>query len=336
MYRALHLPSENEIIILDPRWKTQTAYLRTLDQQNKLVCPICKEPVRVRAGQIKRAHFAHKHLKNCPFGRESARLLQTRAIIYDWLVEKFEATTVSVEKRLDSHTRMRPFDCWVKKEKNDFVYWIFDRLMPPDERQILLKACKEKGLDVQWIFVNDLLRPDEISTQSRLHLTTTERAFMRKSEFDQAWQTHFEQLGSSLHYIDPDLRILTTYRNLIRIHKPQLYAGKRLQNPLSNILVSKQTGEFIHPGERTQLESSRHWIAEQQRQSEEQQKKAKNFLKKASFTNKLPSIRSQKITNSSVYERSGTCRVCGIVTSDWVSYFGETRECICRGCKDPT
>jgi hypothetical protein len=197
-----------------------------------------------------------------------------------------------------------------------------------------LKAlCAENGLDVQWVCVIDLLRPDEGWPQSRLHLTTTERAFIRQSELDQAWQTHYEHLGGSLHYLDPDQGTLTTYRNLTLVHEPQLYSGKRLDNPLADVLISKVTGEFVHPGEMAQLESTRRKIAAQQRQVEERSRRAEAFLKGASLSKWSPS-RPETPSSPKAFERTGTCRVCGTLTSDWVTYFGETQECICRNCKD--
>ena len=336
MYRALHQPSGDEIIILDPRWRAQIAHLRSLGRQDALVCPGCHQPVQVRAGKFKRAHFAHKHLQNCPFGSLSPRLLHTRAVLYDWLIHKFEPQAVCVDKELGSGTGLRPFDCWVEADAGNFAYWIFDRLMPPDERQSLKSLCVENILDVQWVFVIDLLRPDELIPLSRLHLTTTERAFMRQSELDQAWQTHFEQLGSSLHYLDPDQGSLTSYRNLSVVHTPQLYTGKRLQNPLDEVLVSNINGEFVHPGEVAQLEQTRRKIAAQQEQAEARQRRARDFLKSASFS-KNPACQTDKqaIPNAqTAFDRQVPCRVCGTYTSDWVTYFGESRECICRACKD--
>ena len=342
MYRALHQPSGSEIIILDPRWKSQTDYLRGLDRQDALVCPGCEQPVRVRAGKLKRPHFAHKHLQNCPFERASPRLLQARAVLYDWLVRKFDPSKITIEKGLDVEAALRsldgaqdrPFDCWVEREDGrTHAYWLFDRRMPPDERQNLKLLCSGNVFDIHWIFVIDLLRIDELNPQNRLHLTTTERAFIQESELDQAWRTHIEHSGGSLHYLDPDQMILTTYRNLSRVHAPQLYAGKRLDTPLADLLVSQGTGEFVHPNEMAQLDRTRRKISAQQRQAEERLQRVQDFLKGASFARESdPQIEIPAAPPP--FERSGTCRVCGTVTSDWVTYFGQTRECICRDCKD--
>ncbi len=334
MYKVLHQPSRQEIIILDARWIQQIEYLRNLDKQDALVCPRCEQPVRVRAGKIKRWHFAHKHLANCPFEKESLILLKTRAVLYSWLTGKFEIDQVTIEKQLSELPFQRHVDCWVKRDDHQIAYWIFDRRVPPDERAKLKSGFKEIGVPVVWVFVSDLLRVDFLGMQDRLHLTTTERAFICNTEFDRAWQTHFEHLGGSLHYLDADQETITTYRNLTVVHMPQLYRGKRLEHPIAEILISPETGEFVHPGEIGQLEKREREIVRQQTEVEQRLRLAKDFFSRTpSQKNHLPQEEVPP-PNSQPFERSGTCRFCGTETTDWITYFGDTQECICRNCKD--
>lgn len=333
MYKALHLPSGQEIIILDPRWQQQIAHLRALDKRDALVCPGCQQAVRVRAGKVKRWHFAHKHLQNCPFERESPALLNARAVLYNWLVEKFDSESVTVEKSLDTLAFPRHVDCWVEKDDLIFAYWIFDRRVPPDERDRLKSAFQNVGVQVNWIFVLDLLRVDQDWMKDRLHLTTTERAFMQKSEFDQAWQTHFEHLGSSLHYLDSDRETLLTYRNLSVVHMPQLYAGTRLEHPLADVLVSSLTGEFVHPGEIDRLQKRRKEIEIQADAAAKRLQKAQDFFRQGEQKKTL-SFPPEYESGDRPFERRATCKFCGKETDDWITYFGQTKECICRNCKD--
>jgi len=336
VFKAQHQPSGQEIVILDTRWKQQIEYLRELDKKDVLVCPRCKQPVRVRAGKVKRWHFAHKHLHNCPFERESPELLMARAILYEWLVEKFSADHIIIEKTINSLALLRHIDCWVEKDDHVFAYWIFDRRMPPDERVRLTNGFAQLGVQVNWIFVANLLRLEQEMMQDRLHLTTTERAFIQKSKFDAAWQTHFEHLGGSLHYLDVDSETLTSFRNLNIIHKPQLYAGKRLTHPLVEVLASSATGEFVHPGEKAQFQKRQREIEHQKRQAEERLRKAQEFFGEESKS-KAPSFGfEQPVPSHQPFERVGTCKFCGMETADWITYFGPTKECICRNCKDKT
>ncbi len=334
MYKAAHQPSGQEIIILDARWMQQIDYLRTLDKQDVLVCPGCEQPIRVRAGKIKRWHFAHKHLANCPFERESPSLLKTRAVLYSWLVEKFDSDHVTVEKRLDHPSFHRHIDCWVENEDWAIAYWIFDRRLPPAERNSLISGFKEIGVPVVWVFIADLLRVDCEIMQARLHLTTTERAFIYKSEFDLAWQTHFEHLGGSLHYLDADQESLTTYRNLTVIHLPQLYGGHRLQHPLAEILISTETGEFVHPGEVDQLQKRQMEIERQKSEAEKRLQLAREFFSRTPPQEVQRSDEENHSQSNQPFERRGTCRFCGTETANWITYYGDTQECICRNCKD--
>jgi hypothetical protein len=333
MYKALHQQSGQEIVILDQRWMKQIAYLRLLDRKDAIVCPGCRQPVRVRAGRIKRWHFAHKHLENCPYERESPTLLKMRAVLYTWLVGKFGEDNVTIEKRLDSPKLCRPVDCWVKSGDQTFPYWLIDRRLPPAEREDLKAGFADINATVIWVFAIDLLRVDEFSPKNRLHLTTTERAFTRQSSLDQAWQTHLERLGGSLHYLDADTEALTTYRNLTVVHKPQLYAGTWLQDSLAEVLVSTSSGEFVHPGEIEQLTKRQGELERWEREAEARLQRAKEFLRRASQREMPSSLTEEAKPGATSFVREGTCRICGRLTSDWVTYFGDTKECICRNCQ---
>ncbi|MBC8508783.1 MAG: hypothetical protein ISR58_15670 [Anaerolineales bacterium] len=345
MYKVLHKSSGQEITILDSRWRAQVDYLKSLDKQDDLICPGCEQPVRVRAGKVYRWHFAHKHLQNCPFERESLLLLQTRAVLYKHLASKFGDENVAVEKKLDSPEFPRHIDCWVEKDDQCFAYWIFDQRMPPDERSNL-KSCFGK-LDsvVNWVLAAEMLRVDLIHS-NRVHLTTTERAFINRTDYDLAWQTHITQLGGSLHYLDADCESFITYRNLELSHAPQLYAGKRIETKLSDMLVSLNNGEFVHPGEGEKLRQRQNEISTEKKMADQRLHQAAEFLRKIS--SKHPKSYSKKSASSTrgdnprildtsrPFAREGACKFCGTITSDWVTYNGKTKRCICRQCKDRT
>lgn len=334
MYKALHKPSGQDIIILDRHWVEQVIYLRELDKKDALVCPGCEQPVRVRAGKIKRWHFAHKHLHNCPYDGVSPTLLKIRAALYELLVGQFGQDYVTVEVRLDTSAFPRPVDCWVEKDGRVFPYWLHDRRMPPDERTNLAAGFRNMNLPVHWVFDIHLLKPDDFQPRNRLHLTTTERAFIRMTGYDPAWQTHFERLGGSLHYLDPDEEALTTYRNLTVVHLPQLYTATRLQHSLSEIEISTDTGEFIHPGEIEQGQKRQAEIEGQQREAAERLQKAEAFFNTASERSTSLPYQKGPVDARRPFEREGTCKFCGTITTNWVRYNGETGECVCRDCKD--
>lgn len=334
MYKALHKPSGHEIVILDREWVAQVAYLRSLDRKDALVCPGCQQPVRVRAGRVRRWHFAHKHLGNCPYDRASPMLLDMRAVLYTWLQGQFGEGSVSIEMQLDLAVFQRPVDCWVETEGLVFPYWLVDRRMPPDERHNLAAGFEQLGLVPHYVFASDMLRPDSFQPRSRVHLTTTERAFLQTTTLDPAWQVHFEHLGGSLHYLDPGEALLTTYRDLVIFHPPQLYHGTRLQHPLAEVQASLATGEFTHPGELEHLQKRQEAVEARQRKVEDRLRRARDFFTATAGRAGTLSYPKERSVSHTPFRREGTCKFCGRLTSDWVQYDGDSGMCICRDCKD--
>jgi hypothetical protein len=341
MYKAFHKPSRQEIVILDPRWRAQVDYLREFDRQDALVCPGCEQPVRVRAGRVKRWHFAHKHLENCPYARESAQLLGARAVLYHGLIQKFDVDQVHIEKQLNDPNLPRYVDCWVETPEHKFAYWIIDRRLPPKERVALLAGSKSASVPFHWIFTAGMRREDQF-LRHHLHLTTTEREFMNQSDYDGAWQTHFAELGKTLHYLDETDEILTTYRNLFLRHRPQVFSGTPIATHISDLEISLETGEFTHPGEQLKLSEKKHHQAIQQAQVEKRLHFAEQFFNRISGSTQSPPeknkifqdelSKSAQQTTRQPFSREVPCRVCGIITANWVNYDGQTKTCLCRDC----
>jgi hypothetical protein len=335
MFKALHKPSGDEIVILEPRWRRQLDTLRRLDAQDELVCQGCLQPVRVRAGELKRWHFAHKHLQNCPYEFESPILLQSRAVLYEWLVAQLGEQVVTLEKKI---ALPRPVDCWVSSAMGDTGYWIIDSRMPPEERQSLSAGLAGVCSHPVWVFTTSMLHADEDSFE-RIYLTTTEREFMRHTEYDEIVQNTFALPGSSLHYLDADREVLITLRGLQVYHRPQLYTGHRHENPLSQVKRTPLTGGFIHPGEDEQLE--RTLTAIQTRELEQQKTEHRINLKMAELFGKMegqpasiagPSMES--LPQSEVSEGAGLpkCVFCGRVTEDYWYLNRADNTCKCRDC----
>jgi hypothetical protein len=340
MFRAINLQTSQAIISLDPQWRSQVGYLRTLGKSDLLVCPWCQQPVRLRTSVVRRWHFAHQHLENCPSGRDSPLILAIRAALYDWLAATFGDQRVSLEATFDPPLFPRPVDCWVKTEAGPVGYWIFDKQLVPTLREQVKSGFKTLNTQAHFVFATRMLRQDS-GLLNRVHLTTTEREFMASSVYNQAWARVPQDPGGSLHYLDPGEGILTTFRDLRLLHSPQLYNGVRKNNPLDQITASPTNGEFIHPGESLQLQIRGREIEAQQRKvAERQQKIATYFAKRAARVAKPTS--QPKVTTSppvtkihpvpEPFARQGTCRICGAITSDWVTYFGKSNECICRNC----
>ena len=335
MFKALHKVSGEEIIILEPRWQRELKTLRALDVQDILVCQGCLQPVRVRAGRIKRWHFAHKHLHNCPYETESPVLLQTRAVLYEWLVSRLGTEQLTLEKKL---SLPRPVDCWVEKETGSIGYWIIDRRMPPDERATLLTELSADCTNPVWVFTATMFHPDAGNLE-RLYLTTTEREFMRHTVYDPPAQRTALSPGGSLHYLDVEHSHLLTFRGLQVYHPPQLYGGSSREHPLGQVSVDTQTGEFVHPGEAEQLERYQFAIAGRARQQQHNEQRIKHKL-----TELLGQVPKETDTHPSqedtfTWKEAGkpekdlpVCVFCGIKTDDYWYLNKADNTCKCRKC----
>jgi hypothetical protein len=275
MFKAVLRSSGMEIILLDRQWVEELPSLRVLDRQDALLCQGCQQPVRVRAGKIKRWHFAHKHLQSCPYGTESPALLQARAALYRRLVVQFQER-VTLEKQLNPASFRRPVDCWVDHPNGPFAYWVFDTAVPPSVRESLQAGFRSAHAQPHWLFTTGMLRQDQEPDEElpQLHLTTTEREFMRSTYFDVEVKDRYWSEGKTVHYLDPETEELITYRSLQLVHPPQLYRGRCCRSPLRDVLVSSKTGEFAHSEERErarQVMEKRRWLADEQRKREAEQ-----------------------------------------------------------------
>ena len=359
MFKAINRETSEAVTILDSKWLHQLDDLRSLDRQDILICQGCKQPVRVRAGTSKRWHFAHKHLQNCTYGLESPTLLQLRAVLYQWLVTKF-GDKVIVEKMLDSRYFPRPVDCWIERAAGNLAYWLIDSGIRPPVREDLKVGFEHVGANVHWVFLASMLNEPE-DHPNRIKLTPTERKFAHPSVYDEPVLGSRFMVGNSLHYLDPDTEILTTFRGLRLIHEPQLFEGHKERHDLSQILVSPKTGEFVHPGEYEQL---RHYQQEQRRLEEEQKaleqrmqeqrrleaeqraREQQHFFRQRTesdsvseskgvsvpLTGLTPKGNTQPRYAGSLKKEEATCVICGNKTRDWWYFDGATKTCECRTC----
>jgi hypothetical protein len=253
MLKAIHGETGKEIIVLQAAWVTALEQLRSLDKKDALLCPGCRQPVRVRAGEERQWHFAHKSLADCPLQNESFEVLRARAILYTWLEAKFtSAKSVTLEQSLDSPLLSRPVDCWVETDRGPVAYWILDKQEKPQNRDELLRAFQRAGSTVHWVFLADLLRVHG-GSPDRLLLSTTERDLMQACDYDRIGTKLYEEPGKTLHYLDIKEETLTTFRGLRLVHAPHMFSGRNESHVMWDISVNPENGEFVHPGETDRL-----------------------------------------------------------------------------------
>lgn len=261
MFKALGLDGAS-IIILDILDAAALEALRQKGRENWLLCPKCKQPVLVKAGAVKRRHFAHKDLSNCPLTDEPTELLVARETLYTWLKQKFKEHA-TIEHAIDGVDLPRGFDCWVTCGGKSFAYWIVVRAIKHcDERELIAEAARSANALLHVVFLNSMLQRNG-TLRDLLSLTTTERDFIRKSEYDKVYSGYNHRREGSLHYLNSEPGTLTTFRAAGCIESPQRYRGHEVTTSLSELKVSPDTGEFVHPSEFERRAAQRKAAAEQ-------------------------------------------------------------------------
>jgi len=333
MFKALNIRDNTEVVIIDPKWIRAINQLREYGRQNILVCQGCNQPVRVRAGDQRREHFAHKHKESCDYADESAILRNSRAVLYEFLKNKF-GENVTIEKKVDGIDLFRPIDCWVKKDSAVFAYWIFDSTLKPEKRIALQNSVRELDIHINWVFASNLLHFEQ-NHPDNLVLSTTEREFIHHSQYDTPYADSYSTEYGSLHYLDADNRELLTFRGLSLFHKPQIYNGFNLMSDLEKVLVFPKNGEFVHNGEHDKLQEYENNLIK----AESATKLLKSFSshRNSDIINPLLKCDDNKDSleaNSEVsVNKTGKCVFCGEITDDWLTYNGKTGLCKCMSCK---
>lgn len=266
MFKALDTERGRDVVSLDPAWDGQIEVLRGWGRSGRLVCPVCRQAVLLRAGEIMRRHFAHKDLSQCPLGHESAEVLAGRAALYAWLNTKFP-DGVTLEKNFDANEAdecelPRGVDCWVERPgKRNLAYWLVEGKIDAVERIRVPRFLEARNAALNWVFLPREARPGRLP--GRASLSATERELLTPSEFDAVYRESGGSAGS-LHCLDPEAKVLTTYRALICVEPPQYYEGEEVATELSRVLVLPSTGEFVHPGEYEQLQIVREKLRRQE------------------------------------------------------------------------
>lgn len=314
MFRAIDATNSIAIVSIDPVWKDRRGDLRAHCVAIHLQCPECHEPVRFRAGEFVRPHFAHKHKLKCSMGGESPGVLAVRAALYDWLTTKF-GDAVEIEKQDHLRSFPKPVDCWVSRARGPLGYVVLARGMKSDMRDQIMDAIRQTRLPTTFVFHIDTLVP-AVDDPECIVLSTTHRAFIANSIYSGC----YPPMGigfSCLHFLDPVSHTLTTFRGLGMRHPPQIFRGVRLATPLAEVRVSPKNGEFVHPGE---VEALKEWQA---------QRPARELA--AAFR---ATSRTQKPTQVRAYvDPVATCTLCGQTTRDYWWYDSRDQTCRCRECQ---
>ncbi|MEI6810130.1 MAG: competence protein CoiA family protein [bacterium] len=330
MFKCIDSQDQREIIILDSEWEGDgLTGLRSKGRSECLLCPQCKQPVQVKAGEVKAWHFAHVDLGSCPLQSESPAILKARRLLYNWLhvrYNKLGGSRITVEKNI-SADMPRPVDCYVESPDGTKVaYWVFEKGMR--DRDILWSGLN--GVTLRAVFLASMMRP--VPEEMSYDLTPTERDFAVESEYDSV----YGRRGQSLHYLNHETGLFTTLRRLLIRHAPQRYSVQAtLSHPLMEILTTR-TGEFVHPGEHEKLLEHREEQERRSRRHEKPSSTCNGNLVTAGSQDPIIDVEPDEPDSPVIRRIKGqepmTCERCGIQTTDWVQCRAAENTCVCRKC----
>jgi len=360
MFKSIDMQNRTEIIIIDKQWnKHSIEPLRQKGQANQLICPQCKQPVIVKAGEIKQWHFAHRDTGTCPLRNESERVLLGRTILYHWLCTKYPGK-ITLEKKISGLDLPKLLDCHVTTDSGkQFAYWILESGFR--SHRAIKDEFYGKDIFIHFVFLSNMIRHVKSDGISSLALTPTERSFAYVSEYNSLYTNHF-LLNAALTYLELSSRRLITFRGLGCVHKPQIYSYKqKLVENLDNILISPQNGEFVYPGEYEKRKSLQAKLSKINDKSTSVKKKDHKLNHKSTFSmapklssKETKSTESDPLAEESTFSKASklssketkltesdplayldkeyTCKKCGKQTKEWVKLDMSTNYCICRQC----
>ena len=236
MFVAIHATSRARVTSIASKWNDRLDELRELASSGQLICPVCQQFLWLRIAHKRRRHFAHRHLADCPMANQSAELLETKAILFDWLETKYPGTVQmdmpgfpGWELQLDLLVEANP--------DRKFAYLIFDRQQR--FRQECLGYQAASGVHTHFIHTGSTL----VIQSSDLALTASQRDFISHSEYDECTRHAY---GGHLHFLRTEDASLHIYRGLHCVHQPNMYAWTALRKgTLSSALISPKTGEIV-------------------------------------------------------------------------------------------
>lgn len=346
MFRAQNKINGDFLVSIDPVWLNQRETLVNICQTEQVICPYCKEPVRLRAGKHRRWYFAHKTLLNCPFTHESSTVLEARAALYEWLLTKIHGKpgwSVDVEIPIEDPSIKKRVDCLLKSQSGAFAYIILDKGVKLETRLELQHQVLRKGWHLNVLFAMDFFKP--ANYPNSVMLSTTERDFFARTEFDIYDDIDQERFGS-LFYVNGKTREVKIIRRACLLHPPQIFEGEIFDEALQKVLIAPKTGELVLPGEYEKLQA----LKEARRAQEERDKERRErmFQERSAVMQKA----------ATCFERTGhedlkqtlpepppannqrsqatlpICLICNQPSSDWWFYDGLTNTCKCQNCSE--
>ncbi len=250
MFRAIDSLTGDSVVSLDSRWDVDVDPLRKRCQKDKVLCPECKQAVRLRAGRIRRRHFAHQSRSDCPLSFESPEVLAARAMLYRFLQVAF-GDQVSIEEPISDGSNERA-DCVVTLETGKAAYFIVPRQITR-ERDAFIKRREKAYRHIHWVLMPRLLKKAPGKDKEFL-LSTTPRDLTARAGAENLYPAgHHTKLGS-LYYLYAKHERLVVLRGLRCVHEPNVFRMARgLKLDLEHVIADARTGQLMSAQERDEL-----------------------------------------------------------------------------------
>lgn len=163
--------NEKNQIIHAPDWYEREK--RDLSK-SQLFCPSCHNPVFLKSGPLKQAHFAHYHLTNCNVFSEgeTEEHLIGKSILYHWF--KRQHIPCQLEPYLPS-LQQRP-DLLIWKKETVPIAIEFQCSSLPAQRMVeRTKNYQRNGYDVYWVLGKKFELSDKLTSFQRLFIRKTNK-----------------------------------------------------------------------------------------------------------------------------------------------------------------
>lgn len=340
MYKAVNRLTGEEYLVLHPQWRERVHELRALSQAGLAACQACQQPVVLRAGNRKRMHFAHRHLRGCSLAEPSGPVMEGIAVLYDWM---YRLAPGDVQAEVLLPGLPRPLDlARTAEDGRRIAYWIVDRLLRSDQRERIAQTLSDGGYEVVWVMLERILRLDDAQPGKRkrqawLRLSPCERACMRQTPYDEIGRENRllpQEFGSTLYYLDAGNAAIRAFRSLERVHPPNIFSGREESCALSDLRLDER-GEFCFPGEKARLARSR-GRAVQFRETVQRWLGPRQGVVQPRLAEPGDEVPQPRVRDAGmgVRLRAVRCVHCGQVTEDWWTAWDEQGERLgkCRSC----
>ena len=245
---------EKECVLALPDYEeiAELAAMREWARAGRVVCPVCREKLLLRAGEKRCVHLAHRVLADCPHAHVSVAIIETRRLLYRFFQDRIQRGKligpIELEPNVSGLSDGACVDLILRREARPPVAIVLlEAGLKPDPRWMLRSVIREQGFAFRPVFLSSTLKPKE-DTAGVFLLNPTQRDMTHKSLFGLSEDDY--GMRDALHFVDYERAHWTSLRGLHLEHPPQVYGTESVRHsPMSELLWSESQAEWTHPGE---------------------------------------------------------------------------------------